>query len=353
MDLQCIAGVDGYFKLLNPAWEATLGWTTGELLAHPLIDFVHPDDRDASLAERARVATGGQVAHFRNRYRCRDGSYRWLDWTASPASPYGLVYASARDVTALVAAEQVQREALRIRRERIRHAIDGGARASLTIVWQPIVYLRHHEVRGVEALSRFHAPPNRSPDLWFEEAASVGLRTELELRAVRDALSCLDVIPVDQFLSLNVSPTTLVSDGFAATLSSIDGSRLIIEVTEHAAVDDYEQLTDVLRDLRTLGLRLAIDDAGAGFASFSHIVRLRPDFIKLDRFLTQNVEEDPVKRSLASALNRFAADIGAPLIAEGVETPAQLRVMESLGVDYAQGYLLGRPQPLQTSTRAA
>jgi EAL domain-containing protein (putative c-di-GMP-specific phosphodiesterase class I) len=124
-------------------------------------------------------------------------------------------------------------------------------------------------------------------------------------------------------------------------------------VTEHAAVADYDTLVRALRSQRDTGVRLAIDDAGAGFVSLRHVIRLQPDYIKLDGFLTQGVENDGVKRALAAALPRFAREIGAPLIAEGVETPAQLRVVENLGIDYAQGFLLGRPQALHVAAQAA
>src|SRR6266568_9582483 len=99
LDLFCIAGFDGFFKLLNPAWEKTLGFTIGELLAQPYIEFIHPDDREATIAEGRKLAAGRQVISFENRYRSKDGSYRWLRWSATPAADRQFVYATARDVT--------------------------------------------------------------------------------------------------------------------------------------------------------------------------------------------------------------------------------------------------------------
>src|SRR5260370_6559891 len=99
LDMSCIAGFDGYFKRLNPAWERVLGFTKGELLSKPYLDFVHPDDRAITLAEAAKIETGAKTLFFRNRYLCRDGSYRWLSWHAVPFPEQQLIYAVGRDIT--------------------------------------------------------------------------------------------------------------------------------------------------------------------------------------------------------------------------------------------------------------
>jgi PAS domain S-box-containing protein len=98
-DMLCIAGSDGYFTHVNPAFERVLGYTSSELLRNPFMSFVHPDDRDATVAEYASVLGGGEALAFENRYRCRDGSYRWLQWSSITDREAGLVYAVARDVT--------------------------------------------------------------------------------------------------------------------------------------------------------------------------------------------------------------------------------------------------------------
>lgn len=99
MDKLCIAGTDGYFKLLNPRWEKVLGYSREELLSRPYLEFIHPEDREATLQEAAKLAEGHDLISFENRYRCRDGSYRWLHWTATPFLEQGVIYAAARDVT--------------------------------------------------------------------------------------------------------------------------------------------------------------------------------------------------------------------------------------------------------------
>jgi PAS domain S-box-containing protein len=111
VDMLCIAGYDGYFKRLNPAWTQTLGFTQAELMARPYLDFVHPDDRVATVAEAEKLAQGARVIHFRNRYECRDGTYRWLAWAAMPAGSGELIHAVARDVTQEVEADRALREA--------------------------------------------------------------------------------------------------------------------------------------------------------------------------------------------------------------------------------------------------
>jgi EAL domain-containing protein (putative c-di-GMP-specific phosphodiesterase class I) len=126
--------------------------------------------------------------------------------------------------------------------------------------------------------------------------------------------------------------------------------RIVLEVTEHAAVRDYGRLNAAVGTLRSRGVRLAVDDAGSGFASLQHILRLAPDFIKLDMELTRDVDNDLARRALAAALISFAAEIGATIIAEGIETEAELSTLRDLGVAYGQGFFLARPAELPTAT---
>jgi EAL domain-containing protein (putative c-di-GMP-specific phosphodiesterase class I) len=223
------------------------------------------------------------------------------------------------------------------------------ARAELRIVFQPIIATDSGRLVGAEALSRFEAvnPADlpAPPDAVFADAASVGLGVELELLAVRCALLAAEALPGDLYVSLNVSPAALLSPRLTDCLlgSRLSLHRIVLEITEHVSVTDYDGLAARAHELRDLGVRLAVDDAGAGFASFRHILRLGPEYIKLDRTLIQNISEDPARRALAAAVVLFAFEMGSAVVAEGVETLAELRTAQTLGIDAVQGYLLGRP----------
>lgn len=237
-----------------------------------------------------------------------------------------------------------ERQTFRAMRERIEAVL---ASRSFNIVYQPIAQLCEPRIIGYEALTRFTALPQRSPDQWFEEAAQVGLQAELEVAVIEQALEVLPRLPGGTYLSLNVSPDTLRSRKLCGVLKASVPSRLVLEVTEHVSIDDYADFAEVLEPLRRKGLALAVDDAGAGYASFRHILRLKPDMIKLDISLTRDIDSDPGRRALAIALIRFAAETGSEIVAEGVETRAELEVLRHLGVNRAQGYLLGRPMPFE------
>lgn len=211
------------------------------------------------------------------------------------------------------------------------------------IVYQPLFDLRDGSVFAVEALARFSEEPYRAPDLWLADAHEAGLGVELELALIRAALEDLDRLPHDAALAVNVGPEALAGADVGALLEGVDESRLVLELTEHAAVADYHALARALEVLRKAGVRLAIDDAGAGFASLMHILRLAPDFIKLDRQLISGLDTDPARRSLAASLTRFAEESGATIVAEGVETGAELATLEVLGIRHAQGFYLCRP----------
>jgi EAL domain-containing protein (putative c-di-GMP-specific phosphodiesterase class I)/CheY-like chemotaxis protein len=227
--------------------------------------------------------------------------------------------------------------------QRIRAVLE---REGPRIVFQPIVKLDGRDIIGYEALARFDHEPQRTPDVWFAEATEVGLGLELELAAIRSALQDLPSLPSDAFLTLNVSPATAVTADLAALLVRHRPDRLVLEITEHAKVVDYDELLTALNPLRTAGVRLAVDDAGAGFASLQHILRICPDIIKLDITLVRDIDGDPIKRALASSLVTFAGDIGSTITAEGLETGEELSTLVDLGIPWGQGYFLGRPDHL-------
>jgi EAL domain-containing protein (putative c-di-GMP-specific phosphodiesterase class I) len=226
---------------------------------------------------------------------------------------------------------------------RVRSAIE---QEQISTVFQPIYKLDEGRVAGLESLARFSAFPSRPPDVWFAEAAEVGLGLDLELAAIRMALAGLPSFPAEVYVALNVSPELLLSGEIGTVLRRIPVERIVLEVTEHASIADYPALLGKLEPLRRRGLRLAVDDAGAGYASLRHILSLRPDLIKLDTSLTRDIDTDPARRALASALIAFAGATGSQIVAEGVETASELETLRALGAQKAQGYFLGRPMPL-------
>ena len=249
------------------------------------------------------------------------------------------------ELTTQIGRQQAELDARQQLLERIRRTI---AEHEFETVFQPIVDLHAGHTVGVEALSRFPARPVRPPQEWFADAADAGLGGDLELAAAAAALEHLQEIGRGAFLSINFSPETLAR---SLALVHRDGApgRVVVEITEHAAIDDYGALEPIRSMLRDSGVRVAVDDAGAGFASLRHALQLTPDFIKLDVTLTQGIDSDPRRRALARGLIDFAGELDAAIIAEGIETRAELETLRSLGVSYGQGYYLAPPAPLPTS----
>jgi EAL domain-containing protein (putative c-di-GMP-specific phosphodiesterase class I)/CheY-like chemotaxis protein len=229
------------------------------------------------------------------------------------------------------------------RRTRIQAILDDGD--ALGIALQPICRIADGRAIGAEALSRFGVPPHRGPDKWFAEARRVGLGRPLELLAIRRAVELLPKLPEGMLLSLNVSPTTIGWAPFERFLAGAPGHRLVLEITEHMPTEDYDALNRRLAHSRSRGVRVAVDDAGAGFASLRHILRLAPDFIKLDVSLVNGIAGDQSQQALAAGLISFAEKSGATIIAEGIETAEDLEALAALGVVYGQGYLFAAPAP--------
>ena len=249
-------------------------------------------------------------------------------------------------VSALLQDDRAEGDRQRRIRDRVGRVIRQGR---LQAHLQPIMGLATGAVVGAEALARFPAEPTR-PDLWFAGAASVGLGGALERAAVVAALVHLPALPVDTYLSINASPDLLCSGALGAVLAGVAPARIVIELTEHEAVSDYGELVGALAPLRASGVRLAVDDVGAGFASFSHVLRLQPDILKMDMSITTDIDRDPARRGLARAIVSVARDIGATVVAEGVETQPELDTVAHVGIDAAQGFFLARPAagPLRT-----
>ena len=217
------------------------------------------------------------------------------------------------------------------------------ASGAFTIAFQPIVDLQGGTVVGFEALSRF--VDGTRPDRRFADAEAVGLGIELQTATLAAAVTAASGLPGDAFVSLNVSPNLVLAGDRLATL--LDGAPvpIVLEITEHMPVADYGQLRAALDRLGP-AVRFAIDDAGAGYSSFRHIVELRPDFVKLDIALVRSIEDDPARQAFVAGMVYFVLRTGCTLIAEGIETSAERDALKGLAVDLGQGYLFGRPEPI-------
>jgi EAL domain-containing protein (putative c-di-GMP-specific phosphodiesterase class I) len=214
----------------------------------------------------------------------------------------------------------------------------------LTLVFQPIVDLAAATVAGYEALARF--PGSAGPDVWFTAAAEAGIAAELEALAVHKALAAVPALPSGTFLTVNVSPHLLGSAPLQDALATRpDLHRIVVELTEHTPVHDLAALRRQTDELRSRGALIALDDAGSGYSGLQQMADLRPQIVKLDRALVSGADSDPVRMALAEMVGEFAGKIDAWLLAEGIETAAELAAFCRLGVPLAQGWLLGRPAP--------
>ena len=328
----------GRFTHASPQCLELLGYVPEEARALSLFDITHPDEHPLV----ANLLSTGQ-GWRRRPFRCvtKDGAPVWLRSTAVAQVDglgrfSGLLGASHRDwddpraETAATAAAVLQ-------------VLAGDV---LRTAFQPIVSLADGRVLGAEALSRFaSADGERTAEDWFTDAARVGLGVDLEVHAAQQALRMATALPEDAYVSVNLSPETLLWPGLPDALrkSPIPLSRILVELTEHSAVGDYDALDRALRPLRDEGLRIAVDDAGAGYATFRHVLRLAPDVIKLDRSLISGIDGDPARRALAGAFVAFAREVHGVVVAEGIERSAELAVVLDLGVDAGQGYLFSRP----------
>jgi PAS domain S-box-containing protein len=315
-----------------------------------------------TTSERPDVDPAGR-RDLATRTRHADGSVRYLSTTVAPMFDEagqtigyrGFTADVTRETVAQNAQDEQQRRYAEVR-ARIEHALHDPE--AMYVVLQPIVDIDGRRIAGMEALARFNAEPRRPPNLWFGEAWDVGLGIDLELHAVELACRRLPELPAPGYLSINLSAQTLTDERLLDLLAGLgdQARRVVVEVTEHTAIDDYAVVAGVLDRIRAMGARLAVDDAGAGYASMQHILRLRPDIIKLDRSIVADSDVDPARFALIGAMASFAASLDMVVIAEGVETSGELSALTENQICHAQGYYLARPavEPLlELAPRAA
>ncbi|SHE46660.1 EAL domain, c-di-GMP-specific phosphodiesterase class I (or its enzymatically inactive variant) [Loktanella atrilutea] len=211
------------------------------------------------------------------------------------------------------------------------------------LLLQPIVALADDTVMGAEALCRFRPTPYRSPDTWFAEARTVGLDRRLDRVVIAKTLELLPELPQALKLAINVAPDTLINADLPRLIDGPFSDRIIFELTDHAGIGSLQAMLPEMKALRSLGAQIAVDDLGTDPNSLNAVLQIKPDIVKLDRDLIRGLHMDPVNQALTAGILHFSKAIGARVVAEGIERTEEAAALRAFGVDYGQGFLLGRP----------
>jgi EAL domain-containing protein (putative c-di-GMP-specific phosphodiesterase class I)/DNA-binding response OmpR family regulator len=305
----------GPLEFHAPFWEAGLDLVAGAP--------IYADDTLVGILTIGVGPVNGAVPLPRRRARLLASV---IDYASGLSQVAGHAIADRREIEA--------------QQSRLRHVLRTRA---FFPVFQPIVALDTHQPVGYEALSRFE--DGASPQDRFDEAAAMALGPEFELATVKAAIKGSLGLHDGAFLSLNVSPELILRFGRRlGQLLAKARHSIVIEVTEHAEIADYDAFRRAFRGLGDV--RLAVDDAGAGHSSLRHILELEPSFAKLDISLVQGIDGDEPRQALTAGLAYFAGRINCTLIAEGVERHGEAQALREIGVQLGQGYLFGRPERL-------
>jgi len=343
---------DETYRYVSAAAKDLLGYEPEELLGTHAYDHFHPDDVPKAEAAH-RSALDGAPFTIIYRLRHKNNEYVWVETTnriVADKETGGVVevLSCTREVEHRRAVGAVDEEERDASTKRINAIL---AEQAITPVFQPIVELKSGRTIGYEALARFPGDPAHTPDRWFDDAWRVGLGIPLELLAVRVAAAALPRLRPGLTLSINASPPTVAAQGFLQCLGG-DVHRVAVEITEHLQADNFEKVSMKLASLQKAGGQVVIDDFGAGYASLQHILKMNPEWIKLDSSLTERIGEDNVGRALVAALVSFTDSIGVRVIAEGIENSGGVEALRELGIRFGQGFHLGRPAPLDEAFAA-
>ena len=322
------------------------------ILAGRLPELI-PDTGALPFAQGLPITRSGPIgSHVSVPVHAEDGSVRGMFCCLSPDPNPTL---NDRDLRMMKLYADLATQTLR-RRQRTDAARDAArariasaiADASFKTAWQPAYDLATGTLRGFETMVRFAdrpgAPPGQRPDAWFAEADAAGLGADLRLAVLDRALAALSEVPEGRFLSVDVTPETVLDPRLEARLDARpEGPVLMLEIVDPEGVEADEALLDAVGALRRRGIHVAVDDVGAERAGLANVYALQPDALKLHRRLINGVDDDPVRRALVTALVRFSSEAGMMLAAGDVETPAQARALARLGVAQGAGRAFGRP----------
>jgi diguanylate cyclase (GGDEF)-like protein len=248
---------------------------------------------------------------------------------------------TGRHEISVYAGESLSTPGARGAREALERLIGGEG---LSMAVQPIVTAPGRVTYAYEALARFQSRGTDNPLHWFALADEFGMRDEMELACLTQALELLAARPPDTLLSINLSGPLLLDERTQAALSAVPSLHgLILELTENSLLEDTPGLHAKISELQAAGVRFAVDDMGSGYSGLRQITTVRPSYLKLDRSLISGIDADPDRGALISALLGYAHQTGGRLIAEGVETEAELNALVGLGVDLVQGFHVAKP----------
>jgi len=336
-ELLATVDVDGHFISLNDSWERVLGWSRDELMATVFIDLVHPDDVERTLA--ATVSGGRrqrELFDFENRYRTREGDYRWLSW-----------HGYSDGATWVVAAADITDD--KLLGDDFERAI---AERRLLAYGQPIMDWRSGEIVQHELLARLRAPGNgrvytaREFLPQAEQSGAIGLIDRwMTMRG-------LELAESGRSVAINLSARSLADPELMEELIEAvearrhGAERVVFEITESVALSNVDAAREIAERLGRLGCGIALDDFGTGFGSLTHLRELPVQVVKIDARFVAGMATEPADRALVQGVASMARALGMRTVAEGIEDRTTYGLARDCEVDLVQGYLVGAPGPL-------
>ena len=337
-DLLCTVNSAGYFTSLNSGWEGVLGWTREELMSRPVTDFIHPADRARTAEEMSKVTRPDyQVVNFENRYRARGGGWRWLRWSARADGETW--FAVAFDIT-----EEKEAET------RLRGVLTDEY---LLAYSQPILDRRRGKIVQEELLVRMRGPNGSggvlSPAEFLPDAERCGLIGLVDRWMAAHAVA---LSRKGRRAEVNLSAVSIGDEEFTTRLeqwidrAGVNPENLVFEITETAALEQLDLAVDFAERLTRLGCQFALDDFGTGFGSLTHLRLLPVRYLKIDTSFVRDVANSRDDQAMIRGIVAIARELDVLTVAEGIEDAPTLELVGELGVDYAQGFHIGRPAPV-------